>query len=81
MYFGKVVPGSAAYWRGKKAELYSWIIHHIEKSRGASNVFMTLSCAEYFWPGLKRLLEVYIPIEENSSVDLTFNHKELKSIE
>ena len=77
MYFAKVVPGSTAYWRGKKAELYSWISHHIEKGRGAPNVFMTLSCAEYFWPDLKRLLEEYILIAENKTVDLSFNHTDL----
>lgn len=33
MYFGKTVPGTSAYWRSKKAELYSWINHHIEKKR------------------------------------------------
>ena len=48
MYFGKVVPGSNAYWRSKKAELYSWISQHIEKGRGPPSIFMTLSCAEYF---------------------------------
>jgi hypothetical protein len=34
--------------------------HHIEKGRGAPNVFITLSCAEYLCPELKRLLEEYI---------------------
>lgn len=77
MYFGKVVPGSAAYWRGKKAELYSWINHHIEKGRGAPNVFMTLSCAEYFWPDLKRLLEECILKAENRTVNLSLSHPEL----
>jgi hypothetical protein len=43
MYFGIVVPGTAAYWRSKKEELYSWINHKIEKGRGAPNVFRTLS--------------------------------------
>ena len=76
MYFGKVVPGSNAYWRSKKAELYSWINHHIEKGRGPPNIFMTLSCAEYFWPDLKRLLEHYIYITEGTKVDLDVNlHK------
>jgi hypothetical protein len=31
LYFDKSVTGSAAFWRSKKAELYSWINHHIEK--------------------------------------------------
>lgn len=54
MYFGKVVPGSSAYWRGKKSELYSWINHHNKRGRGAQTLFLTLSCAAYFWPDLKR---------------------------
>jgi hypothetical protein len=56
MYFGKTIPGKSAYWRSKKAELYSWINHHIEK-RGIPTVFLTLSCAEYFWPDFKKILE------------------------
>lgn len=77
MYFGKVVPGSTAYWRSRKAELYSWINYHIEKGRGAPNIFMTLSCAEYFWPDLKRLLEEFILLAEKRKVDLSLNHSEL----
>jgi hypothetical protein len=77
MYFGKVVPGSAAYWRGKKAELYSWISHHIERGRGAPNVFMTLSCADFFWPDLKRLLEDTIFVAEGRRINLTLKHDEL----
>jgi len=77
MYFGKVVPGSAAYWRSKKAELYSWINHHVELGRGAPNIFLTLSCAEYFWPDLKRLLEDTILECEGRRIDLTLNHNEL----
>ncbi len=34
---------------------------------------MTLSCAEYFWPDLKRLLEHYIYITEGTKVDLDVN--------
>jgi len=70
MYFSKNVPNSTGYWRHKKAELYSWINHHIEYGRGPPTVFMTLSCAEYFWPDLKRLLEQTILRNENKIVDL-----------
>jgi hypothetical protein len=70
IYFGKVVSGTNAYWRSKKAELYSWINYHIEKGRGPPNIFMTLSCAEYFWPDLKKLLEKYIYLTEGVIVDL-----------
>jgi len=77
MYFGKNISGSSAYWRSKKAELYSWINYHIEKGRGAPNVFMTLSCAEYFWPDLKRLLQEYIFLCEGKEVDLDKDHAAL----
>jgi hypothetical protein len=60
LYYGKCVPGSASYWRSKKAELYSWINHHIEQRRGGPTLFLTLSCAEYFWPDLKRLLQDFV---------------------
>lgn len=77
LYFSKNIPGSSAYWRGKKAELYSWMNHHIEQGRGAPTVFMTLSCAEYFWPDLKRLLEETIYSCEGKKIDLDLNHNEL----
>jgi hypothetical protein len=73
MYFGKIIPGTAAYWRSKKAELYSWINHHVEQGRGAPSVFITLSCAEYFWPDIKCLLEEFILLTENRKVDLENN--------
>ena len=77
MYYNKVIPGTTAYWRSKKSELYSWISHHIEQGRGAPTVFMTLSCAEYFWPDLKRLLEETILACEGRKVDLDLHHNEL----
>jgi hypothetical protein len=60
----------SAYWRGKKSELYSWINHHIKKGRGAQTLFLTLSCAEYFWPDLKRFLGQRIFLCEDRAVDL-----------
>jgi hypothetical protein len=29
-YFARFVPGSDSYWRNKRAELVSWIGHHVE---------------------------------------------------
>jgi hypothetical protein len=68
------VPGSSSYWRIKKSELYSWINHHIEEGRGASTVFLTLSCAEFFRPTLKRLLTEYMLLCEGKQVDLENNY-------
>jgi hypothetical protein len=56
-YFGFRVSGSAAYWRQKRQEVYSWINHHVQLGHGAPSLFITLSCAEYYWPDIKRLIE------------------------
>lgn len=61
-YFSNTVQGSNAYWRDKRSQLYSWISHHVEKKNGAPNFFITLSCAEYFWPDIFRLVEERIEI-------------------
>ena len=52
-YFSGRVAGSADYWRAKRAEVYTWINHHIEAGHGPPNFFITLSCAEYLWPDIK----------------------------
>jgi hypothetical protein len=56
-YFSNKVRGSAAFWRAKRAELYSWINYHVNEGHGAPTYFITLSCAEYHWPDIRRLLE------------------------
>jgi hypothetical protein len=56
-YFSSRVTGCAGYWRDKRAKVYSWIHHHAQTGHGAPNVFITLSCAEYFWKDIKRLIE------------------------
>ena len=55
-YFSKNVPGSDAYWRQKKQELYSWMSYHIKIGNGSPSYFMTLSCAEFHWQDLERLI-------------------------
>src|SRR5687767_15837247 len=55
-YYSQRVTGSAGYWRAKRAEVYTWINHHIEAGHGPPNFFITLSCAEYMWPDIKRLI-------------------------
>lgn len=80
MYFGKIIPGTASYWRSKKAELYSWINHHVEMGRGAPSIFLTLSCAEYFWPDIKRLLEDFLRETTKRKVDLNNNFRLLNQV-
>ena len=55
-YFSRIIPGSDAYWREKKSELISWISNHIDLGNGAPSFFMTLSCAEYQWKDIERLV-------------------------
>ena len=55
-YYSQRVSGFAEYWRAKRAEVYTWINHHIEAGHGLPNYFITLSCAEYMWPDIKRLI-------------------------
>lgn len=55
-YYAFRVKGSSAYWRHKKAELYTWINYHVSQGNGLPNFFITLSCAEYFWPDIIRLI-------------------------
>jgi hypothetical protein len=55
-FSGQKIKGSDAYWRDKKKELDTWIMHHLEVGHGPPTLFLTLSCAELWWPDLKRLL-------------------------
>lgn len=40
----------------EKEELNEWILYHIHHDHGPPTLFVTLSCAELWWPDLKRLL-------------------------
>jgi hypothetical protein len=55
-YYSSQVAGSPGYWRAKRAEVYTWINHHIEAEHGPPNFFITLSCAEYLWQDIRRLI-------------------------
>ena len=55
-YYSQRVAGSPGYWRAKRAEVYTWINHHIEAGHGPPNFFITLSCEEYMWPDIKRFI-------------------------
>jgi Helitron helicase-like domain at N-terminus len=57
MYYNKHVTGSNPYWFQKRNEVYSWVNHHVEAGHGPPNLFITLSCAEYYWPDILRLIQ------------------------
>jgi Helitron helicase-like domain at N-terminus len=55
-YFSNRVTGSAAYWRARRNEVFSWINFHLEQKHGPPSFFITLSCAEYHWKDIERLI-------------------------
>lgn len=61
-YYSHKVKGSSGYWRFKRSEVYSWINHHVNVGNGPPSLFITLSCAEYYWPDIKRLLNERLSI-------------------
>jgi len=64
----------------QKAELYFWINHHVEMDRGAPSLFLTLSCAEYFWSDIKRLIEEFLKITTQRKVDLNNDFHPLNQV-
>ena len=76
-YFSQRVVGSDPYWRGQRAQLNSWINQLIDWGYGAPNFFITLSCAEYYWPDITRLLGERIEIAEKRTVKLKPGDTEL----
>ena len=55
-YLARGIRGSDSFWRGKQEELESWIDFHIARGHGPPTHFMTLSCAENWWPDLTRIM-------------------------
>lgn len=55
-YLARGIRGSDSFWRGKQDELESWIDFHISRGHGPPTHFITLSCAENWWPDLRRLM-------------------------
>ena len=55
-YYARNIKGSDNYWCGKTQELESWIQHHVSRGRGPPTFFITFSCAENWWPDLRRCL-------------------------
>jgi hypothetical protein len=55
-YFARNIKGSDNYWRSRTDDLEQWINHHVSRGHGPPTFFITLSCAENWWPDLRRLL-------------------------
>lgn len=68
-FYNKRIKGSSPYWFQKRAELYAWINQHIEQGNGPPTYFITLSCAEYFWPDVVELLRDRLQIAGKDITD------------
>ena len=56
-YFGaSKTRGSDAYWRQMKHDVNEWISYHLKEGNGPPTLFLTFSCAEYWWSDLEKLL-------------------------
>ena len=55
-YYAKGIRGCDSFWRAKTEELENWIDYHISQGHGPPTLFMTFSCAENWWPDLRRLM-------------------------
>ena len=61
--------GCDNFWRSKRQELISWINYHVEQQKGPPTLFITLSCAEAWWPDL---VQCFKEISKNSVHDSLF---------
>lgn len=71
-YFNKRVKGSSAYWFQQRSQVYSWINYHVESGHGPPTFFITLSCGEYYWPDIIRLLKERMEIAKDPRVTKCF---------
>lgn len=67
-YFARNIKGSDNYWRSRTDDLEQWINHHVGRGHGPPTFFITLSCAENWWPDLRRLLYQLERIAGNSNL-------------
>lgn len=72
-YHAHRIKGSNPYWIQKRSELYSWINHHVEKGNGPPVFFITLTCAEYYWPDIIRLIKDRMILAGDNPDDLDPN--------
>jgi len=61
-YISQNIMGNDGYYRKKKLELNAWIRSKIDCGQGPPNFFITLSCAEYYWPDLIRVVNERIKL-------------------
>lgn len=79
-YYNQRVKGSTPYWLKKRSELYTWINHHIEKGNGAPMFFITLSCAEYYWPDIISLIKERLEIAGRDTAECYVGSKKMTKL-
>ncbi|CAH3045001.1 unnamed protein product [Porites lobata] len=70
LYFGANLRGTAQYWHQRRTELRALVEFMVNEKRGLPSFFMTGSCAEFYFPPLRRLLEEYILQTKGEEVNL-----------
>ena len=60
LYFGGNLHGTAQYWHQRRRELQALVEFMVSETKGTAFFFMNGSCAEFYFPPLRRLLEQYI---------------------
>ena len=63
------VKGSTPFWHKKRGEIYAWINHHVQEGSGPPMFFITLSCAEHYWPDMLKVVKERMKIAGDSHED------------
>ena len=70
LYFGANLRGTAQYWHQRRRELRALVEFMVNEKKGLSSIFMTGSCAEFYFPSLRRLIKQYILLSTGEEVNL-----------
>jgi len=54
LYFGANLRGTAQYWHQRQRELRALVEFMVNETKGLPSFFMTGSCAEFYFPPLRR---------------------------
>ena len=71
-YMNQQIKGTTPIWHKQQAELYTWINHHVQSGSGPPTFFITLSCAENYWPDVIRLIKERMELAEDPHAEDCF---------
>jgi hypothetical protein len=77
---GSKIKGSDSWWRFRKHEIESWISTNIKRGLGPPMLFLTLSCAEYWWSDLISLLKERLRESEDYQLVLKMEETDDRAI-